>query len=100
MSTPTPRTDAQAGWAIANQYGQSTARELLADPEGAFVHSVFARALETELTALTAERDQLRAELAAERARLDFIINICAYGSFYRAESRAAIDANIKEGAK
>jgi hypothetical protein len=60
MSTPTPRTDAQAGWAIANQYGQSTARELLADPEGAFVHSVFARALETELVTLTAEVKRLK----------------------------------------
>ena len=58
--TPTPRTDAQAGWAIANQYGQSTARELLADPEGAFVHSVFARALETELATLTAEVKRLK----------------------------------------
>jgi hypothetical protein len=44
--------------------------------------------------------DIVQAELAVERARLDFIINICAYGSFYRAESRAAIDAAMKEGAK
>jgi hypothetical protein len=42
MSTPTPRTDAQAGWAIANQYGQSTGSELLGDPNGVFVHAVFA----------------------------------------------------------
>jgi hypothetical protein len=57
----TPRTDAQAGWAIANQYGQSTARELLGDPDGVFVHAVFARTLERELAA---ERDK------AERYRL------------------------------
>ena len=49
MSTPTPRTDAQAGWAIANQYGQSTGSELLGDPDGVFVHAVFARTLEREL---------------------------------------------------
>ena len=45
----TPRTDAQAGWAIANQYGQSTGNELLGDPNGVFVHAVFARTLEREL---------------------------------------------------
>lgn len=94
----TPRTDAQAGWAIANQYGQSTASELLGATDGVFVHAVFARTLERELTTLTAERDQLRAavalgqincdnayddlrterdqlraELATERARLDWL---------------------------
>lgn len=66
MSAPTPRTDAQAGWAIANQYGQSTGSELLGDSNGVFVHAVFARKLERELTALTAERDQLRAEVQAQ----------------------------------
>ena len=45
----TPRTDAQAGWAIANQYGQSTGSELLGAPDGVFVHAVFARRLEREL---------------------------------------------------
>ena len=59
----TPRTDAQAGWAIANQYGQSTASELLGATDGVFVHAVFARTLERELIAITAERDQLRAEV-------------------------------------
>ena len=58
----TPRTDAQAGWAIANQYGQSTASELLGATDGVFVHAVFARTLERELIAITAERDQLRSE--------------------------------------
>ena len=60
----TPRTDAQAGWAIANQYGQSTGSELLGATDGVFVHAVFARRLERELATLTAERDQLRAALA------------------------------------
>jgi len=46
--TPTPRTDAVAGWAIANHYGQSASSNLLADPKGIFVHAVFARELERE----------------------------------------------------
>jgi septal ring factor EnvC (AmiA/AmiB activator) len=62
----TPRTDAQAGWAIANQYGQSTGSELLGDPDGVFVHAVFARTLERELAALTTERDELRADCENE----------------------------------
>ena len=53
--SPTPRTDAQAGWSIANQYGQSTGSELLGDPDGVFVHAVFARTLERELAAVQAE---------------------------------------------
>ena len=61
----TPRTDAQAGWAIANQYGQSTGSELLGAPDGVFVHAVFARTLERELAA---EREKVRAlRLACER---------------------------------
>jgi len=56
MST-TPRTDAQAGWAIANQYGQSTGSGLLGDPDGVFVHAIFARTLERELAT---EREKVR----------------------------------------
>jgi len=122
MNTPTPRTDAQAGWAIANLYGQSTAHELYADPKGAFVHSVFARTLERELAALTAERDQLRdeleradaiyqracevehelrAELAKERARLDWLESDAGvdwqWSSSALTIRRAVIDAAMKE---
>jgi len=71
----TPRTDAQAGWAIANQYGQSTASELLGATDGVFVHAVFARTLERELTTLTAERDQLRAALALGQINCDNAYN-------------------------
>ena len=39
----------------------------------------------------------LEAELAAERARLDYILRTCAAGVFYNAESRDAIDAEMKE---
>ena len=48
MSTPTPRTDANAGCLIDSEE---------------VVPADFARELERELTALTAKRDQLRAEL-------------------------------------
>jgi len=64
----TPRTDAQAGWAIANQYGQSTGSELLGDPNGVFVHSVFARTLERELAH---ERERSRLLLVAMNERDD-----------------------------
>jgi hypothetical protein len=80
MSTPTPRTDAQAGWAIANQYGQSTGSELLGDPNGVFVHAVFARTLERELTALTAERDRLRAALECMTPRYIELFEHCGLG--------------------
>ena len=80
----TPRTDAQAGCAIANQYGQSTARELLAAHDGPFVHAVFARTLERELNA---ERDKaelyrlvtlkLDAKLAAEREKVRVLRSAC-----------------------
>ena len=145
--TPTPRTDAyeyKAGWAAAN-YGEP------------WKPMDFARELERELTALTAERDQLRAEverfkewladphalhahclrtltegqiahlfgermteivnrveraeaeLATERARLDWlrdnveeIYSKDQHGIVYLSGDniRAAIDAGIKEGAK
>jgi len=137
MNTPTPRTDAQAGWAIANVYGQSTAHELLGDPKGAFVHSVFARTLERELAALTAKltvalanwngaleralkaeaevertdaiyqracevEHELRAELAKERARLDWLESDAGvdwqWSSSALTIRRAVIDAAMKEG--
>ena len=64
----TPRTDSQAGWSIANQYGQSTSSELLTDSKGIFVHAVFARQLETELASLQARAEKAEAELARLRA--------------------------------
>ena len=60
--------------------------------------------------ALTAERDQLRAELATERARLDWLMagGMCLVqhsGGFHVCRlncqvSRAAIDLGMKEDAK
>jgi hypothetical protein len=66
----TPRTDAQAGWAIANQYGQSTGSELLGDPNGVFVHAVFARTLERELAELLAVNATGAARLAHATVQL------------------------------
>jgi len=81
--TPTPRTDA------ATYPADCLGKTLVTNRN-------CSRALERELAALTAERDELRAELAAERARLDW---------FYEADIasqdiRAAIDAAMKEDAK
>jgi hypothetical protein len=78
------------------------AAQLIAGSEARAVEAAdFALQQERNIHMTTiAERDQLRAELATERARLAFIINIFAYGSFYRAESRASIDSAMKEGAK
>jgi chromosome segregation ATPase len=74
--------------------------------------------LERELTALTAERDQLRNELSTERARLDAVVancwvvhseggssfsvfsNVCGDYIATAQTYRAAIDAAMKEGAK
>ena len=78
---PTPRTDAQAGWAIANQYGQSTGSELLGDPNGVFVHSVFARTLERELGESRNAERLARVQLGNERARLDELISVNATGA-------------------
>jgi hypothetical protein len=44
-----------------------------------------------------ARAGKAEAELAKERARLDHIIKRCSDGSFYHAESRNAIDADINE---
>jgi hypothetical protein len=65
----TPRTDAQAGWAIANQYGQSTGSELLGDPDGVFVHAVFARTLERELAESRNAERLARVQLGNEREK-------------------------------
>ena len=50
------------------------------------------------VVALDQALDIAQAQLAAERARLDYILRTCAAGVFYNAESRAAIDAAMKEG--
>tara|TARA_B110000503_G_C6970619_1_gene339040 strand:+ start:153 stop:440 length:288 start_codon:yes stop_codon:yes gene_type:complete len=95
MSTPIPRTSSAI---IASGFQ--------AVPEG---FRAFAGILERELTALTTERDELRAELAAERARLDWLeenakdimkYNCRSYIWFAHQNIRAAIDAAMKEDAK
>jgi hypothetical protein len=102
MSTPTPRTDAQAGWAIANQYGQSTGSELLGDPNGVFVHAVFARTLERELDESRNAERLARVQLGNERARLDagaILLTVAGERVWHCGiDLRAAIDAGIKEG--
>jgi hypothetical protein len=96
MNTPTPRTDSQAGWAIANQYGQSTGSELLGAPDGVFVHAVFARTLERELHESRNAERLARVQLGNERARLDWLED----HGWVTGEpcGRAAIDAAMKEG--
>jgi hypothetical protein len=78
MKTPTPRTDA------ATYPADCLGKTLVTNRD-------CARELERELTALTADRDQLRAELATERARLDHVLKIdCAWND------RSEIDQDIK----
>ena len=93
--TPTPRT-----------YAAKIKSGFAAIPDGFYDH---ARGLETELAALAAECDQLRDELAKERARLDWLEenagDIQRYNSsrhiwFAHQNIRAAIDAAMKEEAK
>jgi hypothetical protein len=72
----TPRTDAQAGWAIANQYGQSTGSELLGDPDGMFVHAVFARTLERELHESRNAERLARVQLGNEREKVKRLVEI------------------------
>ena len=81
MSTPIPRTSSAI---IASGFQ--------AVPEG---FRAFAGILERELTALTTERDELRAELATERARLDYFLR---WGVTFN--SREDIDAAMQEAAK
>ena len=56
------------------------------------------------VAALTTERDQLRAELAAERARLDsgqILLTVAGERVWHcGVDLRAAIDAGMREGAK
>ena len=79
MSTPIPRTSSAI---IASGFQ--------AVPEG---FRAFAGILERELTALTTERDKLRAELATERARLDYLLQWDV--TFH---DRADIDAELSYG--
>jgi len=112
MNTPTPRTDAATYPADCLFDTLVTNRDC-------------SRALERELTALTAERDQLRdeleradaiyqracevehelrAELAKERARLDsgqILLTVAGERVWHcGVDLRAAIDAALKEDAK
>ena len=89
----TPRTDAQAGWAIANQYGQSTGNELLGAPDGVFVHAVFARTLERELDESRNAERLARVQLGNERARLDDLVSINATGAARLAHATAQLAA-------
>lgn len=110
MSAPTPRTDAAS-------------RLVRATENGVLVHADLARTLERELNAERDKAERYRlitlrqdAELAAERARLDWLlsrmggnvlpankcvawtVNVYHYGN--RFPSRAAIDAAMKEETK
>ena len=116
MNTPTPRTDAATYPADCLGKTLVTNRDL-------------ARALERELNALTAERDQLRldcenetkwaahylaqsiadkaraeraeAELAAERARLDWVFHNCKVTSDdFAIHDREDLGVAMKEDAK
>ena len=71
LNTPTPRTDAEAGTLI-------DADEV--------VPAVFARKLERELTALTAERDQLRAEVERLTNQRDNLLKPMREQAIARAE--------------
>lgn len=105
MSTPIPRTSSAI---IASGFQ--------AVPEG---FRAFAGILERELTALTTERDELRAELATERARLDYLSTrgfehrhhetgdhlgyewtISSYSESEDVTLRDVIDAEMREEAK
>ena len=103
MSTPTPRTD--AAWSATFDSEQMSAGRT------ARALRECSQQLETELTALRAERDQLRAraeraeaELATERARLDsgqILLTVAGERVWHSGvDLRAAIDSGIKEDAK
>ena len=89
MNTPTPRTD--AAWTSSFEGKQLSAGQT-------------ARALRECSQKLETELAALRAELAAERARLDSgtILLIVAGERVWHCgvDLRAAIDAGVKEGAK
>jgi len=102
MNTPTPRTDAawSASFDGAQMSAGQTARAL----------RECSQQLERELTALTAEREKaeryrlvtlkLDAELASERARLDWLLldNLTRFNDSF--SHRTAIDAAMKGGEK
>ena len=103
MNTPTPRTD--AAWSATFDSEQMSAGRT------ARALRECSQQLETELTALRAERDQLRAraeraeaELATERARLDsgqILLTVAGERVWHSGvDLRAAIDSGIKEDAK
>jgi len=89
MNTPTPRTD--AAWTSSFEGKQLSAGQT-------------ARALRECSQKLESELAALRADLAAERARLDSgqILLIVAGERVWHCgvDLRAAIDAAMKEGAK
>jgi len=117
MNTPTPRTD--AAWSASFDGAQLSAGQT------ARALRECSQKLETELTTLTAERDQLRAatkaceacdeptafevrqlraDLATERARLDagtILLTVAGERVWHcGVDLRAAIDAAMKEAAK
>ena len=90
MSTPTPRTDAAS--ALTSQHRHD---DLFGDPEFGWVTAGFARTLEREL--------------AAERARLDWVFRNCkvtaddyttGHRDVYAIHDREDLGAAMKEGAK
>lgn len=119
MNTPTPRTD--AAWAKTFQDDDDQCRAGNAATDMRDECATLERELETEKTnrnhflkkgatlerelrALTAERDQLRAELATERARLDagtILLTVAGERVWHcGVDLRAAIDAGMREGAQ
>ena len=90
MNTPTPRTDAAS--ALTSQHRHD---DLFGDPEFGWVTAGFARTLEREL--------------AAERARLDWVFRNCkvtaddyttGHRDVYAIHDREDLGAAMKEGAK
>lgn len=79
----------------------TTRNLLMADTEvQAELAAANAKLLRNESDGYLCELERTRAELAAERARLNWILRLCETGVFYRAESRAAIDAAMKRRTK
>ena len=110
MSTPTPRTDAATALTSQHRYDDS-----FGDPEFGWVTAGFARELERELafqvarnSRLFAQRDEAveaqekaEAELAAERARLDWLESPAGMHWQWQAGiTRATIDAKMQKDAK
>jgi predicted component of type VI protein secretion system len=70
MNTPTPRTEAMRIMVTDNDTCKIKVLET--------VHAPFARTLEREVIALTAERDQLRADAASQRLHGGLIFRLTA----------------------